>query len=149
MAKTLSVKIVDGVPCLSCLVGERFVFNGKNIRVCESNILNSSIKLAIDCYGNGADEKTEEVSMCLGTDRFVQMMEDNYGVIVNFVDTFSYSQEAITKASGLVLAGFEKITMVNGIYFVDGIFEQSFLREEELQYLLSNDFQDVLLLDIQ
>lgn len=145
----IEIKIVGGVPRFEVLVGHRFIFEDKKIRIYEYDGNTGSLKLAIDIHGNGIDEVTEEITASLGLDRFISSLRENYGLDVVLVEGFSYSIETIQKARGLVLAGFNKLIKAEDNYMVDNIFQQTFLIEDELQYLLENNVLEINLSEIK
>lgn len=72
-----------------------------------------------------------------------------FGYAITLVDGFGYSQETIQKAQGLMQAGFSKLIKADNNYMVDNIFQQNILLEDELQYLLSNNIQEINLSEIK
>ncbi|MGL5099172.1 MAG: hypothetical protein ACRC6B_03905 [Fusobacteriaceae bacterium] len=130
------------------MVSLRFEFNGINIRVYSYNHTNGNMVLALDLNGTGADEVTEEISLSLGEDRFLQTLENNYGIKIEIAEGYSYSHEATAKAQALSYAGFTKLIRQDNDFTVDGVFAQNFLSQEELDQLLNDNIEELLLSEI-
>lgn len=145
----LEIKIINNIPKFEDLVGYFFKFENKNIRIYEYNSNNGNLKLAIDINNNGVDEITEEISLSLGLDRFLKTLKDNYGLEILLINGFNYTQDTIQKAQGLIQAGFVKLIKSENNYIVDNIFQQTFLLENELQYLLNNNILEINLSEIK
>lgn len=133
----------------SILVGYRFVFEDKKIRIYEFDGNTGNLKLAIDINENGVDEITEEVSLSLGLDRFLKTLKENYNLEIILVEGISFFNETIQKARGLIQAGFTKLIKADSNYMVDSIFQQNILLENELQYLLDNNILEINLSEIR
>lgn len=71
------------------------------------------------------------------------------GYDLTIVDGVTFSNETTNKAQGLVLAGFSKLIKQDMNYSVDGIFQQTILSQEELEYLLNEGIEELLLSDIK
>lgn len=71
------------------------------------------------------------------------------GYSIVFDEVIKLSMTAVAKAQGLVQAGFSKLIKQEDNYTVDGIFPQTFLTKEELDYLLSEGIEEMLLSDIK
>lgn len=72
-----------------------------------------------------------------------------FGYVITLIDGFGYSQETIQKAQGLIQAGFVKLIKLENNYMVDNIFQQTFLPESELQFLLDNNVLEINLSEIK
>lgn len=72
-----------------------------------------------------------------------------FGYVIEFVDVFTFSNETIQKAKGLVQAGFTKLIKVENNYMVDNIFQQNILLENELNYLIENSVSEMNLSEIK
>lgn len=81
--------------------------------------------------------------------RLKELFLNIYSFELVFEDGSKFYQETITKAQGLIQAGFSKLIREEDNYTVDGVFPQNFLTEEELTYLLSEGIEETLLSDIK
>lgn len=99
---------------------------------------------------NTEDERvgTETISLAFGLVTFIEKLEA-YGFNVTITDGISYSVGTRNKAQGLIQAGFYKLIKIDNNYMVDNIFQQNILLEDELQYLLSNNIQEINLSEIK
>lgn len=145
----MEIKVIDGVCKFEDLVGHRFKYLDRNIRIYEFDSNAGNLKFAIDLNGNGIDEITEEISLSLGLDRFLNILKNNYGIDINLVVSFSYSTDTTNKVQGLIQAGFAKLIRVDNNYMVDNLFLQNFLLENELDYLLQNNIEEIELSKIE
>ncbi|WP_432204445.1 hypothetical protein ACQ9ZF_05145 [Cetobacterium somerae] len=73
----------------------------------------------------------------------------NLGFEIILKETFFFLQDTIQKAQGLIQAGFSKLIKSENNYMVDNIFQQTFLLENELQYLLDNNILEINLSEIK
>ncbi|WP_330111969.1 hypothetical protein VSU16_04770 [Cetobacterium somerae] len=91
---------------------------------------------------------TETISLAFGLVTFIEKLE-SYGFNVVITDGISYSVDTKNKVQGLIQAGFVKLIKLENNYMVDNIFQQTFLLENELQYLLENNVLEINLFEIK
>lgn len=72
-----------------------------------------------------------------------------FGYEIEFLEVFNFDDISIQKSQGLIQAGFTKLIKSESNYMVDNIFLQSFLLENELQYLLDNNIIELNLSEIK
>lgn len=129
------------------LVGNEILFQDKKILIYDWSNEYSDLGIIIK---NDKNQQigNERISLALGFNHFINRLSE-YGFNVIIEENITYSLETIQKAHGLTLAGFSKLVRVEDNYSVDNIFLQTFLLENELQYLLVNNVQELNLIDIK
>ncbi len=81
--------------------------------------------------------------------RLKELFLNIYSFELFFEDESKFYPETITKAQGLIQAGFSKLIRGGNNYTVDGTFIQNLLTQEELDYLLNEGVEEILLSDIK
>lgn len=130
------------------LVGKESIVDNKTVLIYSWDNDRTELGLMITENSNRKHIGTEVISLAFGLVTFITKIE-GYGFSVKIVDGVSYSQETIQKAQGLAQAGFVKLIKLENNYMVDNIFQQTFLLENELQYLLENNVLEINLSEIK
>lgn len=144
----VKLRKINDIVQYDALVGLKGMHDGIDFRIYEYSTSDGKLLIALDVYKTGRNEITETISSLMGEERMLKTLEANFGVIIEIVESFSFSQEAKTKAQGLALAGYSKLTKQEENYSVDNEFVQKFLTQEELSYFLSRGVQEIDLSEI-
>lgn len=124
------------------LVGKEFLY--ENIRVVCSAHENDSLYIN-EWIGTNITGKTSVIST-IDRNKCLAHLKI-FGYQIEFIELFEYSERTVRKIEGLIQAGFTKLIKSENNYMVDNIFLQSFLLENELQYLLSDEIEEIKLID--
>lgn len=140
----MKVNVKNGEIQWGDIIGVEFIHN--NTRVVCSSYSDNSLYIN-EWIGEEITGKTSVITT-LDTDKCLAHLKI-FGYEIEVTDIFSYSNETIQKAQGLVQAGFSKLIKVDNNYIVDNVFQQTILLENELQYLLDDNILEINLSEIK
>ncbi|MGL6101119.1 MAG: hypothetical protein ACRC0G_16035 [Fusobacteriaceae bacterium] len=143
----IELKIINNNIQFIDLVGKTTFFLEREMQIYDWDNNHKDCGIIINNL-SGVQVGVERVSLGLGLEIFIEKMA-GFGFEIKIVQGFAYSQETIQKAQALTVAGFSKLIKENDNYSVDNIFAQNFLTQEELEYLLSEEKEEILLSDIK
>lgn len=148
MKNIMVIKYIENELKLSEHMQKEYVSENFNIVICEfSHELNYVLIKATDIKNSRFFvEKIDTGDL----ERFKNSILSLYGIEVIFEYTKAvFSKVSINKAQALVIAGFTKLIRQGDNYTVDNIFPQNFLTQEELDYLLKENIEEILLSEIK